>query len=380
MPYLGTFSRGLSQPSYAPAPLAYNLTYNPGGSALGRPAVLPTANGGNSAAPDINGNSIQDDNVNPSFLNVVALKSATALPASAPPNAAFQRNDGTSALIGEPLVKKRFALSRLAWLTYQGQAAAGPAPQAIPVRLSTSDADMAALINAGIPASYLLEGTAANIKSYFGLEWDSTNNRWLYDYHNRAGAPASGSKGPILQLLRADIAFHRAPTPREPDFFELLKAGITVGSLGRALTTGTATAGNAIGIASGDLTATTNFPPNFYYPLEASTDAQIIQIGANIIDQYQTSGYPVRIAFDNSALPNAAAGGTHYLREYVSVENYPYFYGVQTGIIPGAQPTMSGSTVTNDGIGVVTQFPIIWNPHDPNSSVGAVSPTTFRIL
>jgi hypothetical protein len=55
MPYLGTFSRGLSQPSYAPAPLAANATYNASGSAVGRPAVLPTANGGNSAAPDING-------------------------------------------------------------------------------------------------------------------------------------------------------------------------------------------------------------------------------------------------------------------------------------------------------------------------------------
>ena len=373
MPYLGTFSRGLSQPSYAPAPL---VAYNASGAAIGRPAVLPKANGGNSAAPDINGNVAQDDKINPSFLNVVV--PALAIPlANAPANASFLRNDGSWAIAGEPLVKKRFALSRLAWLTHEGPSGGGTSSTGVtlPPR-TTGDADYAALVAAGIPASYLSEGTSTNIKAYFGLEWDSGNNRWLYDYHNTGGAPATGSNGPVMTLS----AIASPTNPREPDFFELLKAGISVGSLGRALTTGTATAGNAIGIASGDLTATTSFPPNFNYPLEASTDAQIIQIGANIIDQYQTSGYPVRIAFDNGALPNVAAGGTHYLREYISAENYPYLYGVQTGVIPALQPAVKSGTFTTDGIGVVTQFPIVWNPYDPNTPVGSGPPTKFRIL
>jgi hypothetical protein len=140
----------------------------------------------------------------------------------------------------------------------------------------------------------------------------------------------------------------------------LLKASISVGSLGRALTpsAGVATSGGADD-------ANHLYPPNYYYLLDTSVDPQIIQIGANIIDQYQTSGYPVRIAFNNGALS--------YIREYVSVENYPYFYAVKTGVLPAAQPTgVTATSVTTDGIGVVTQWPIIWNPHDPNSSIGAV--------
>jgi hypothetical protein len=372
LPYLGTFSRGLSQPSYAPAPLGSNAP-----SSTGRPPVLPLANGGNSALA-------QDDAINPSFLNVVIKQASTASPppANAPTNASFLRNDNSWAIIGEPLVKKRFALSRLAWVTYKGPSATR----------TMADVDMAAMTSAGIPKTYLLEGTAGNIQKYFGLEWDATNNRWLYDYHNSAGVPASTSKGPIMKLSDINVAANI----REPDFFELLKAGIAVGSLGKALTTGTTTAGNAMQAsattAPTDLPASATFPPDFYYPSEVSTDVQIIQIGANIIDQYQTAGYPIRIAFDNGGLPNAAAGGTHFLREYVSVENYPYFYGVQTGIIPAVDPVDLLTIIPlYDGMGVVTQFPILWNPHDPNSSLGALvsgsgstavylCPNKFRIL
>ena len=365
LPYFGTFSRGLSQPSFAPAPLVVNATYNSGGSSTGRPAVLKMANGGNSAAPDNNGNVAIDDAINPAFLNVVA-------------PSAFTRNDGSTALIGEPLVKKRFALSRLAWLTYKGPSANR--------NLTTPDLDVAALISAGIPKSYLAQGTTANIQAYFGLDWDSTNNRWLYDVHNNGGAPASGSVGPIMKL--SDIA--TAANARDPDFFELLKAGIAVGSLGRALTVSNSTPLNN-NIPNDNVTAfptLTAFPPNYYYPFEISADIQVIQIAANIIDQYQTSGYPVRIAYDDGALRVGTSSSS--LREYVSVENYPYFYGVQTGVIPVAQPTLTstatttptGTNVATDGIGVVTQFPIIWNPHDPNTSLGAAGtyPTQFRIL
>jgi hypothetical protein len=334
LPYLGTFSRGLSAPSYSPPPLT-------GNSSTGRPAVLQAVNGGNDQFN-------KDDTVNPGFLSTGVMVQG-----------AFTRADGSIAVVGEPLVKKRFALSRLAWLTYKG-----------PSALRTGGADIQALINNGIPQSYLNEGTAANIQAYFGLDWDASKSRWVYDYHNSGSAPATGSVGPIMDL--GAIASQGA---HDPDFFELLKAAVSVGSLGNTLVPtslanpGAGYPGNGPGF---------EFPPFYNSKLETVVDLQIIQMGANIIGQYQTAGYPVRIAFNNGE----NLGTYNGLREYVSVDNYPYFYGVTTGVLPSKQPSASTTTntVARDGIGVVIQIPIIWNPHDPSSSVGAVYPTKFRII
>src|SRR5206468_6567483 len=75
----------------------------------------------------------------------------------------FTRFDGTTAVVGEPLVKTRFPLSRLAWITYKGPSAT----------LATSDPVYTALIAAGVSATTIQAGTAANIKTCFGLVWDS---------------------------------------------------------------------------------------------------------------------------------------------------------------------------------------------------------------
>ncbi len=75
------------------------------------------------------------------------------------------RNDGTNLVQGEPLVKKRFALSRLAWISYKGP----------PQHFKFSDALFTQYTALGIPSSlvtqWTTEGTAANIKAYFGLAW-----------------------------------------------------------------------------------------------------------------------------------------------------------------------------------------------------------------
>ena len=109
--YLGTFSRETNSPSLSPA--------------------SPTA-------------------VNPNFL----LKRVTGN---------FTRFDGTASVVGEPLVKTRFPLSRLAWITYKGPSAS----------LAVIDPVYLALINAGVSATTIRAGTAANIKTCFGLVWDS---------------------------------------------------------------------------------------------------------------------------------------------------------------------------------------------------------------
>ena len=72
-----------------------------------------------------------------------------------------------------------------------------------------------ALVSTPTPGSN--PSNASDIKKYFGLTWDADNNRWKYDH---------GDLSDILPL--SDI-----PEDRDPDFFELLKAAISVGSLGK---------------------------------------------------------------------------------------------------------------------------------------------------
>jgi hypothetical protein len=118
----------------------------------------------------------------------------------------FTRTDGATARIGEPLLKRRFPLNRLAEL-------ASPS-----------------------------EG--ATIRRDFGLAWST--DHWNY----------VGSTGSTVQ---ASITIVRdiAKEGREPNFFELLKAGIR----------------------------------------DDLTDSQIIRIGANVIDQYDKDCFPTEISF-----------------------------------------------------------------------------------
>src|SRR5436190_6718977 len=89
--YLSTFSRETNAPSFSP--------------------VSPTA-------------------TNPSFLTI---RVATN----------FTRFDGTTAVIGEPLVKTRYPLSRLAWITYKG-------PSAVVYAANPNDPVILALTTAGV--------------------------------------------------------------------------------------------------------------------------------------------------------------------------------------------------------------------------------------
>jgi hypothetical protein len=329
--YLTTFSRDINQPSFAPF--------------ANRPTVLLASKGGNNAA----GLSL-DDKINPSLL--------------ISGSSSFTRNDGTTAQKGEPLLNKRFNLRRLAWLTYKGPSA----ERDLTVTGTTgSNADIALLKLNGISQEWLEEGTADNIKKYFGLDWNSSGY-WQYNVHN--GTSGSGPSGSILKL--GEIA--SLSTIHEPDFFEILKATIHVGSLGKALLNSKTAVTAPTGIASAEV------PENYYYAKQSSIDYQIIQLGANIIDQYDVDGYPTRIVFnDGSSL------GDH---EFQGVENLPYLYSVINGIIPTvkASPEQSGTNEITSGTGVLAasgkgvymQYPILWNPHDVTASMGNPRPENFR--
>ena len=300
--YLGNFNRSLNQPSFAP----------------------------DSNRPKVGAN---DDSINPAFLSV-SVNSAN-----------FIRNNSSKAYVGDPLVKRRFPLSLLSWITYAGPSA-------------TNAATWAPYVAAGIPQTLLTVGTTNNIKGYFGLTWNSnagtsSYGSWTY---------RSGSNQPIMTLSQVSAV------GREPDFFELLKAAITYGSLGKAYTAAA--------------TPDTTTPAGYNQVYDNWTDAQIIQIGANIIGQSRCDNYPTRIQFSDGS---TFAGASVEIR---SVQDLPYLYRVREGKVMTADssPSVSklpliGGAVTNAGSGVVLQEPEIWNPHAMRTNVTTnPGPTNFRLL
>ena len=342
--YFATFTRGLNQPSYAPE--------------ANRPPVLPyLATSVPAGSPQGGNDSYLNTSITPNFLT------ARVVNAFANPNLPSNPNtryDGTPVLIGEPLVKKRFPLNRLAWLTYKGPSASR----------SQTDPDMVALINNGITPSFLSQGTAANIATYFGLQWNATT-KWTYIHGT------NGTTGPILNVSNptatTDVA-HLSPG-REPDFFELLKASINPGSIAKASTSST--------ILNDDV-KTTHAAQN-QFNNDVSVDRAILQIGANIIDQFDTDGFPTQI--------NYSVGGTAGTGTVYGVENLPYIARVRSGLIrlkeaippeTTVSPTSQPSSITDTGVAALMNYPEIWNPHDWSSnslaeSAGVVSPTQFQI-
>jgi Tfp pilus assembly protein PilX len=249
--YLGTFSRETNSPSFSPS--------------------TPTA-------------------INPNFLLALVTTS-------------FTRFDGTTAAADEPLVKTRFPLSRLAWITYKGPSAS----------LASTDPVYTQLIAAGVTTATIQAGTAANLTKCFGLTFGGTT-----------GAPWTYSHGATARILRLDEV---AAAKREPDFFELLQAAILDGSLGQS--------------TSGGVTGGSVFPDIHM----SSTTQHILSIGAAIIDQADIDSIPTRIQFTGTNGNTWAAYG---------VENLPYI--TQLYPVAGKSP--------NDSIKWATYLLFqLWNPH-----------------
>jgi len=236
----------------------------------------------------------------------------------------FTRFDGTTAIVGEPLVKTRFPLSRLAWITYKG-------PSAAVYALNNNDPVITALLNAGVSLSTITAGTAANVKACFGLCFGTTcagtvgdpSNPWTYS--NPTGT------GQASQILRLDEV---AAAGREPDFFELLQAGILSGSLGQD----TGGPGGTRGTTGG------NVFPDVHMN---STIQHLLTIGACIIDQADPDSIPARIQFTGS---NGNAWTAY------GVENLPYI----AQIYPLAGQSRDDATNTKWATYLLFQ---LWNPH-----------------
>ena len=270
------------------------------------------------------------------------------------------------------MVKKRFALSRLEWLTYAGPIANDAGTALNP----TGDAGVGQIIqqletNYGFSDAFLKQGTAANIKNYFGLNWVQTSgtNPGYWNYvHNDGG---SGQGGSIMRVGRPLSISGTAANPqvyvqdagREPDFFELLKAAIDVGSIGK-----TATA------PSVDIAGGTSGSYDQQYSDDYRVDDAIIQMGVNIIDQSHLDNYCTAVSF------NDGSGA----RFFHGIKNLPYLSALTHALVKVKQAVPASTTGTNTGVGALLQCPELWNPHgynpnNVNETEGVVGPTNFRI-
>lgn len=342
--YLGTFSRALDQPSFAPH--------------RNRPKIIGSAAppAADKVASYIGNNTGWggDDVINPSFLSARV------------GGGGFTRTDGSQAVDGEPLINKRFPLQRLAYLTFEGPSS------------TASAATKTRLLNAGIPQSVIDAGTPENILKSFGLTWNAATKGWTYDHGIKTDAPSSQ---PIVGTLSRVVT-----AKRDADMPELLKAAINVGSIAKG--------GPNLHDDQG----------NDQYTVDTSVDYNILQIFANLVDQFDGDSFPTQIHF--------TTGGV--LRTFRGVEDLPYFYRYhpmtvvtrlpspllaktdqvewRTGPPPvsGAAPapvkvsnaTKPGSALTDPGEAVYLYIPDLWNPHDglakSNSPTG-LRPSRFRL-
>jgi hypothetical protein len=310
--YLGTFSRSLEQPSFIPHP--------------DRPKVVGTTTPPAAAAAGgyVGNNRYvgNDDLVNLGSSGILGVRVKKT----------FSRPDGSTAVVGEPLVKKKFALSHLQALTTAATAAK-----------SGSD----------------------SIYQRFGLYRSSASDAWIYDH---------GGNGRILYLSEvADLA-----TPREPDFAELLKAAIHAGSLGKAGPSTTAGNYQYTVDTSGDL--------QILQIMANLIDQQKADNYPTRIDFVDSSG-ATRNLYGVQDLPYFYRW--HYFSVTTETPN-PLLTDSDRSVtwnIGGSRTAnidhflASAVPPTSPGSASYMIIPQLWNPHDANTpAASGGGPTDFRVL
>jgi hypothetical protein len=312
--YLGTFLRELNAPSWKPS--------TPTGSTIDYATLANTPTADTSTA------------INRDLLKLRAIGT-------------FTRFDGTTATVGDLLLKQRFPLSRLAWITYKGPSATLQIGKDVDPSLNspnTSDPIIIQLVANGVNLTTIRGGTAANIKTCFGLTFPVggvAGDPWTYT--NPTGASVA------TRILRLDEV---AAANREPDFFELLKAGILSGS---------------VGVGSGNVRTFVNSEGKYYDTTNnLSSDYQIMQIGTNIIDQWDPDNVPTFIDFFDTTGNYRLAG----------IENLPYLNKL---VFKPLWTTVSGKAQFAAWL-----FPSLWNPHQnaalSTGKVRIAMPTTTQSM
>jgi hypothetical protein len=272
--------------------------------------------------------------------------------------ATFTRNNGITAAVGEPLVKYRFPLDKLALLESVGT--------------TYSYTDYTSDTNK----------IKTQIQQYFGLTLASdcsaltkiqlpSYRHWIYADRNAVGSPG------IMTLDQV------AQQSREPDFFELLQAGILSGSLG---VPGSTTTGGIVYPSKG---RNDKYPivtgygpqpaasPGGYLDSDDSATLETLRIGANIIDQWDADSFPTTITY---APPGAAAGSYTTAGSFnvQGIEDLPYPYAAYFNIYALNSGTYEYGTTPLPPFNFYLYF-ALWNPHQtPSSPVSANYPAAFR--
>jgi len=301
LPFLTTFSRELNGPTWGPETNMGTVTVN-----------------GTNYNYNYQSNETNAGSFNPLIYNPLVLT-------------AFTRNNGVQAVPGEPLVKYRFPLDKLALLEKM---------QGIGTLTATD---------------------VQQIQQYFGLDLASDvtatsgyYRHWNYPTTNSAYPHGQGTSGATGIMSLSDVAAQN----REPDFFELLQAGILQGSLG---VSSIYQSGALQAHARSDfLGGNTNYLDGISITdVDQTKTYQILRIGANIIDQWHADNYPTAITY----LPSG--------QSVYGICDLPYITALFLNFF---STNMAGGTAGPPGIYICPQ---IWNPHQPSGA--ANTPTQFQI-
>jgi hypothetical protein len=304
LPYLGTFTRAANAPSWNPIanssslagyyglanPHGYNfVTQNPSANNSTQfSTMLYKSNEESSTDGTIDPGGNSTHNANPDIPSVRWAVSGTVI---------HYNDDGTyytyQVKKGDPLVQHRFSLARIAWLNFSN-ATTG---------LNTTGTTTP--FNSSLSPS--LEASA--VQDSFGLAWDpqqfsfsatSPPNYHLphfdcWDYvSSNLDSHYTGSTASDVHILTLGEVANGVTSAtnssyyREPNFFEMLKTGILSGSLGQA--SGPICQGNLV--SGGTFEGTHGLYNEIYY---SEKNRHILQIGVNIIDQFDSDSIPTAI-------------------------------------------------------------------------------------
>lgn len=239
------------------------------------------------------------------------------------------RNDGSdytySVQAGDPVVGRRFPLGRLAWIGPDG-------PQ---------------------------NGASAEaVQACFGLVWGPSEDPYLpgisvWKYAGPTGATTASTIKTLSQIAAES-------PPREPNFFELLQAGILQGSLGVTDRPANASTGDG------------------YFPSRHQSSAmfQILKVGASAIDQYDADSYPTVIEFN----PQTTIAAERY--QACGLENLPSVTMVTAvlGAPAGSQTVPAVAPTATTGKAAVYLMFGLWNPNrNAESTVSSVPEIRLRV-
>lgn len=199
----------------------------------------------------------------------------------------------------------------------------------VPVLFKRFPLSRLALVQTDPSARQAAGSTDELTRKYFGLvaEDDFT---WRYQ-------DEEGSNDHIKTLDEV------AEVNREPNFFEILKSVIQVGSLGQYRNPVTSTLDSL-------------------EPAANRVDDHILRIGAAIIDQADKDSYPTRIRF--------IYDGQTGFGEIYGVEDLPYLYAMKFVAYGKSKNAKQHYFIAQ---------PILWNPHNPDRRNETKSPSSFQI-